>query len=91
MLSGALTKKGLISRSAAVVGRRYVWLQRLVDRIIAQFGRGSRPLKYQLERFILSDQKFFKAYAKRSVQTFVQPSFRPRMCPAAGPPRKWPP
>jgi RNA-directed DNA polymerase len=89
MLSGALTKKGLISRSAAVVGRRYVWLQRLVDRIIAQFGRGSRPRKYQLERFILNDQKFFKAYAKRSVQTLVRPSFRPRMCPATGPPRKW--
>jgi Reverse transcriptase (RNA-dependent DNA polymerase). len=89
MLSGALTKKGLITRGAAVIGRRYVWLQRLVDRIIAEFGQGTRPRKYRLERFILNDQKFFRACERRSVRFLLQPRFRARMCPAAGPPRKW--
>ncbi len=88
MLCGALTRRGLINRCAIVVGRRYVWLQGLVDRTISEFGRGSRPRKYRLERFILSDQKFFRAYERRSVR-LVQPAFRPKMCPASGPPRKW--
>ena len=89
MLSGALTKKGLVTRGAAVIGRRYVWLQRLADRIIAEFGPGSRPRIYRLERFILNDQKFFRAYERRSVRFLLQPRFLARMCPAAGPPRKW--
>ena len=89
MLCGALTRRGLIKRCAVVVGRRYVWLQGLVDRTIAEFGRGSRPRKFRLERFILNDQKFFRAYERRSVRFVLQPAFRPKMCPASGPPRKW--
>src|SRR6266496_283490 len=89
MLSGALTKRGLIDRCAAVLGRRYVWLQGFADRTIAEFGRGSRPRKYRLEQFILNDREFFRAYERRSVRLSLQPQFRPKMCPASGPPRKW--
>lgn len=89
MLNGTLAKRGLVKRCAAVMGRRYVWLESLVDRIIAEFGRGRRPRKYRVERFILNDREFFRAYERRSVRFCPQPRFRPKMCPASGPPRKW--
>jgi RNA-directed DNA polymerase len=91
MLCGSLSKRGLNNRGAAVIGRHSTWLRALVNRILAHFGEGSRPRRFRLESFIINDAKFFKAYERQRTQTVMRPRFAPKMCPAAGPPRKWKP
>jgi RNA-directed DNA polymerase len=89
MLSGSLSRAGLINRGTVVVGRPSVWLRRLAERIVAHFGQGSRPRRFRLERFILNDSGFLKACEKQVFPRFSGQRFHPKMCPAAGPPRQW--
>ena len=89
MLCGSLSKGGLLNRGASVIGRRPAWLRHLAEKIVAHFGKASRPRRFRIEEFILNDKGFLKAYEKGTLSVLAQPSFRPKMCPAAGPPRTW--
>jgi hypothetical protein len=66
-----------------------VWLRGFAERILAHFSAGSRPSQFSLERFILCDSGFLKAYHKNAFRNFSRRQFHPKMCPAAGPPRGW--
>jgi len=89
MLRASLSKPGLVNRGGGVIGHQPAWLRHLAKRILVQFGKGARPRQFRLERFILNDGGFLKAYEKRPIQILRQRRFSPRMCPAAGPPRAW--
>ena len=89
MLNGSLSPAGMINRSAEVLGKRPAWLRLLAKRMVAEFGQGTRPRQFRLERFILDDQGFQKALEKQSVEVVLLPQIRPRMRPASGPPRTW--
>jgi RNA-directed DNA polymerase len=89
MLSASLSKPGLVNRGATVLGRGPAWLRFLVARILGHFGAGTRPSQFRLERFILQDTGFLKAYEKQPIQIRSQRPRAPSMRPAAGPPRAW--
>ncbi len=89
VLGGPLTKEGIFKRGAAVLGRRWAWLRPLAKRITAQFGEGTRPRQFRVERFILADEGFLNACERHQLTLSADATLKPAMCPAAGPPRRW--
>jgi hypothetical protein len=89
LLCGHVSRAGLLHRAAALAGRRSAWLRGLADRIVTHFGAGSRPSQFSLQQFILADSAFLKAFHKDAFRNFSNRRFHAKMCPAAGPPRRW--
>src|SRR6267378_979061 len=90
ILGGHLSERGIIQRVSKVLAcKRSAWLQALAKKIISHFGRGTRPRRFRLERFILHQRTFTKACEKHFFILISRPPENPRMVPAAGPPQKW--
>ncbi len=93
ILCGRLSKEGIINRSAALLGRRPAWLRGLAKRILAEFGEGSWPRRFRLERFMWADAGFQKTLRTPSTEvlflSIARVGLQPKMCPAVGPRRAW--
>jgi len=89
ILNGSLTEIGIRKRAAIVLGRKWPFLPAFAKRVIKAFGAGRRPRQVALCAFIEKDAGFLRAQAKNPLAVIHEPSSRPRMCPAAGPPRTW--
>ena len=64
-------------------------MQSFAKRLLAHFGEGRRPRQFLVERFILGDAGFQRAWRKDSLILSDFKCRSPLMCPASGPPREW--
>jgi len=89
ILRGRVERDSVIKRGREVFGRHWPWIQSFARRLVAHFGAGRRPRQFLVERFILGDAGFQRAWRKDSLILSDFKCRSPLMCPASGPPRKW--
>ncbi len=88
-VAGSLDVEELVERGSRIMGSRGRWLRPLARRIARAHGGTLRPRKTAIEKFILFDQGFARAYAKYDLRlAYELGGDRPAMCPI-DPARAW--
>lgn len=88
-LGERLSEKSIIRRGELMLGPNQKWLATFAKRVSRHFGDRRRPLRIELERFILDDPGFQKAWRKGLRAQLGPDRETPAMCPAFGPPETW--
>lgn len=86
---GRLNRESVLTRAGRALGRPWNWLGPFAKRLTAHFGPGSRPLRRNLERFVLADEGFRKACLRHALVASPAPDSLPEMAPVEGPPETW--
>ncbi len=80
----------IVRRVGRLIGPSQRWLKSFAARIVKQFGDRRRPRRFHVERFVLGDKGFLKAWHKGLHLRHDLEREVPAMCPATGAPRDWP-
>lgn len=68
LTSGSLDVDEFVERASHLLGRRWRWLKPLAKRVAAEYGVGTRPRRITVEKFLLDDRGFTRAYQKHDLQ-----------------------
>lgn len=80
-VAGSLDAEELVERGSRVLGQRWAWLRPLAQRVARAYSGKVRPRKAALEKFILHDGGFSRAYFEYDLHLTYDPGNRPTMCP----------
>lgn len=80
-VAGSIDVEELVERGSRLMGRRWRWLRPLARRIAQAHSGAVRPRRSAIEKFILLDQGFARAYVKYELRLTYEVGNRPTMCP----------
>jgi len=89
ILCERLAADSIVRRGGRLTGKNQRWLKSFAARIVKQFGDRRRPRQFHLERFILGDKGFLKAWRRGLHIQHDLEREAPSMSPATGPPQHW--
>lgn len=88
-LAGAWSAESLAARGGLALGRRYRWLRRLADQVIAKFPDRPPQRQFQLFQFLWNDRRLSKIRSRTPLALRFVAWPAPAMESPSGPTRSW--